>query len=138
MKLRFKTKQDKANKVKGHTSTDLTGVNSPKNRFVSPTKPIFNKEGKMVFSKFDFGTKPKVEKDKDSGKLKGNKKFRKLLEQAEQRKAKLEELREQDSERAKVVEEKDKWKNVLQKAEGVKVKDNPDLIKKVKKILIIN
>ncbi len=131
MKHRLKTKGEKMNKVKDHISADLTGANSPKSRFISPTKPIFNKEGKMVFSKFDFGSKPKVEKDKDAGKLRGNKKFKKLLEQVEQRKAKLAELREQDSEKAKITEEKDKWKNVLQKAEGIKVKDNPDLIKKV-------
>ncbi|XP_054007181.1 surfeit locus protein 6 homolog [Hylaeus anthracinus] len=89
-------------------------------------KPIFNSEGKMVFSKFDFseiGTKkkpPKSEKDP-----------KKVLLQLKQKKEKLK-IMEQSGEKEKVeeIKEKEAWKSVLAKASGNKVKDDPDLLKR--------
>ncbi|XP_043254366.1 surfeit locus protein 6 homolog [Colletes gigas] len=89
-------------------------------------KPVFNSEGKMVFSKFDFseiGTKkkpPKTGKDP-----------KKLLLQLKQKKEKFKTM-EQSGEKEKVQElkEKDAWKSVLAKASGEKVKDDPDLLKR--------
>ncbi|KAK2584118.1 hypothetical protein KPH14_006559 [Odynerus spinipes] len=89
-------------------------------------KPVFNSEGKMVFSKFDFseiGTKkkpPKSEKDP-----------KKILQQLQQKKEKLKEL-EQLGEKDKVeeIKEKEAWKSALARAGGEKVKDDPDLLKR--------
>ncbi|XP_034952003.1 surfeit locus protein 6 homolog [Chelonus insularis] len=95
------------------------------------TKPVFNSEGHMVFSKFDFseiGTKHKPKKYK-------NKKPTKILEQLNQKKRKFKELEESgDNEHVKTLKEKESWTNVIAKANGVKVKDDPELLKRTIKL----
>lgn len=90
-------------------------------------KPVFNSEGKMVFSKFDFseiGTKKKPPK-KDA---------KKMLVELKQKKEKLKELEELgQKEKAEEIKEKTAWKSVLAKAGGEKVKDDPDLLKRTLK-----
>ncbi|XP_056643582.1 surfeit locus protein 6 homolog [Diorhabda sublineata] len=95
----------------------------------NPKKPIFNKEDKIVFSKFDFDNlgkhkKPKQEKDP-----------KKLLKKLENENETIQKLKESgDAEKAIEIKEKSQWKNALAKAEGQKVKDDPHLlIKSVKK-----
>lgn len=90
------------------------------------TKPVFNNEGKLVFSKFDFanvGKKERVNKvEKDP---------KKILENLKQQEDKIRLLEEkEDQGKVKEIKEKIAWKNVLQKAEGQKVKDDPLLLKK--------
>ncbi|XP_050359108.1 surfeit locus protein 6 homolog [Nymphalis io] len=92
---------------------------------VNAAKPIFNNEGKLVFSKFDFaklGEKERGNKSKKDPK--------KLLDDLKQQEDKLQKLSEIDSNKAKELKEKAAWKNILQKAEGEKVKDDPILLKK--------
>ena len=83
---------------------------------VHKQKPIFNSEGHMVFSKFDFsqvGTKRKSKIEKNP---------KKLLQQIEQKKQKVKELVESgEKEKAKEIKEKESWKTVLAKASGEKV-----------------
>ncbi|KOC65996.1 Surfeit locus protein 6 like protein [Habropoda laboriosa] len=90
-------------------------------------KPVFNSEGKMVFSKFDFseiGTKKKPPK-KDP---------KRMLLEIKQRKEKLREMEESgEREKAQEFKEKNAWKSVLAKAGGDKVKDDPDLLKRTLK-----
>lgn len=88
-------------------------------------KPVFNSEGKMVFSKFDFseiGAKkkpPKNEKDP-----------RKILQQLQEKREKIKELEQTgDKEKAEELKEKEAWKAALAKVSGEKVKDDPDLLK---------
>lgn len=93
---------------------------------VPKPKPVFNSEGKMVFSKFDFseiGTKRKPPKtDKDP---------KKLLQQLQQKKEKLKELEKSgETDKAQEIKEKEAWKSALAKAGGEKVKNDPDLLKK--------
>lgn len=92
---------------------------------VKTRKPIFNSEGKIVFSKFDFtglGTKHEKKKEKDP---------KKILENMEKQKEKLKNLEAQgEKEKATELKEKFAWKNALAKAEGEKVKDDPILLKK--------
>lgn len=87
-------------------------------------KPIFNSEGKMVFSKFDFseiGTKKKLPR-KDT---------KKILLELKQKKEKLKEMEQLgEIEKARELKEKDAWKSALAKASGEKVKDDPDLLKR--------
>lgn len=93
---------------------------------VPKPKPVFNSEGKMVFSKFDFseiGMKKKLPKNKNDPK--------KILQQLQQRKEKLKELEESgDKETAQDMKEKEVWKSALARANGEKVKDNPELLKR--------
>ncbi|KZC08234.1 PREDICTED: surfeit locus protein 6 homolog [Dufourea novaeangliae] len=89
-------------------------------------KPVFNSEGKMVFSKFDFseiGTKKKPPKSVKDPK--------KILLQLKQKKDKLKEMEQLgEIEKAQEIKEKDSWKSVLAKASGEKIKDDPDLLKR--------
>ncbi|CAH0559436.1 unnamed protein product [Brassicogethes aeneus] len=93
-----------------------------------PTKPVFNSEDKLVFSKFDFSDigKKKVKKvEKDP---------KKLLENLKKEKEKISQLKlSGDVEKAIEIKEKTSWKNALAKAEGIKVKDDPTLLKKTLK-----
>lgn len=95
-----------------------------------PVKQIYNEEGKLVFNKFDFSesrSAPTV----ISKKAKEPKDPRKLLNKLEKQNEKLKHLEaEGDTEKAKIIKEKTAWKTALQKAEGIKVKDDPNLLKK--------
>lgn len=93
----------------------IKDVDVPK---IPKQKPIFNSQGNMVFSKFDFseiGTKKKVQKmEKDP---------KKILQQIEEKKKKVKELEEVgENEKAQVIKEKDAWRTVLAKASGEKVR----------------
>lgn len=93
---------------------------------VPKPKPVFNSEGKMVFSKFDFseiGIKKKLPKNENDP--------RKILQHLQQKKEKLKQLEESgEKEKVENIKEKDAWKSVLAKASGEKVKDDPDLLKR--------
>lgn len=96
----------------------------------TPAKPVFNKEGQMVFSKFDFTDSTKKEKKKSD--LHG-KDYKRLLEKIEKRNEKINKVKSKDESAGKALEEKFKWESALHKAEGEKVKDNPDMLKKALK-----
>ncbi|XP_012540627.2 surfeit locus protein 6 homolog [Monomorium pharaonis] len=93
---------------------------------VPKAKPVFNSEGKMVFSKFDFseiGVKKKLPKSQNDPK--------KILQQLQQKKEKLKQLEDLgDKEKAEDIREKDAWKSALAKASGEKIKDDPELLKR--------
>lgn len=83
-----------------------------------PPKPIFNSEGRMVFSKFDFGeltvpttTMKKTTLDPKAALIK----IKKVKEKVKHLEA------SGDSETAKAIVEKKAWEGALQRAEGVKV-----------------
>ncbi|XP_019496946.1 PREDICTED: surfeit locus protein 6-like [Hipposideros armiger] len=72
-------------------------------------------------------------------KLKGNltpltgKNYRQLLERLQARQSQLEELRAQDAGKARELETKTQWTNVLYKAEGVKIRDDERLLREALK-----
>ncbi|XP_077298410.1 surfeit locus protein 6 homolog isoform X2 [Arctopsyche grandis] len=94
-------------------------------------KPVFNSQGKMVFSKFDFSESGMPEEKK-----KGERNPKKLLETLKKQKETLKDLNQAgEKEKASHLMEKTAWKNALAKAEGQKIKDDPILLKKsVKKL----
>ncbi|CAH0600628.1 unnamed protein product [Chrysodeixis includens] len=93
---------------------------------VNVAKPVFNNEGKLVFSKFDFANVGKKERVN-----KAEKDPKKILENLKQQEEKFKQLEErEETGKVKEIKEKIAWKNVLQKAEGQKVKDDPLLLKK--------
>ena len=55
--------------------------------------------------------------------------YKQLLERVEARKAKLEDLRATDQGKARAMEEKMKWTNVLYKAEGLRIKDDEAMLR---------
>lgn len=101
-------------------------------------KPILNKNGQVVFSKFDFtGDKAaslhNKKKEKDSKVTPATAKpkdYKKLLKQLQEKKEKIEELKQSEPEKAKELETKSKWTAALEKAQGLKTKDDPSLLKK--------
>ncbi|XP_060810577.1 surfeit locus protein 6 homolog [Amyelois transitella] len=92
---------------------------------VNVAKPVFNNDGKLVFSKFDFANDNRKERHKTR-----ENDPRKLLDDLQQQQEKIRHLEETESSKAKEIKEKVAWKTVLQKAEGQKVKDDPTLLKK--------
>lgn len=81
-----------------------------------PPKPIFNSEGRMVFSKFDFGELSTP----SSGKKTLDPKAALLKIKKEKEKVKLLESKGKEDV-ARKIEEKRAWQNALQRAEGIKV-----------------
>lgn len=68
--------------------------------------------------------------------MKSKKDPKKILNELQQQEEKLQKIAEIDSSKAKELKEKVAWKNILQKAEGEKVKDDPTLLKKsIKKMV---
>uniref|UniRef100_UPI0037E8E0EE surfeit locus protein 6 n=1 Tax=Semicossyphus pulcher TaxID=241346 RepID=UPI0037E8E0EE len=57
------------------------------------------------------------------------KNYKQLISRVEARKTKLEQLREKDEGKAKELEEKMKWTNMLYKAEGIKIKDDENMLR---------
>lgn len=91
---------------------------------------VVDKEGKFVFSKFDFTKNDEKEKLKNF--LYG-KDFKRFLEKIEKRKLKIENLKEKDVEKVKKLEQRNVWQSVMLRVEGEKVKDDLVLLKKVLK-----
>ena len=116
-----KSKQEK------HGDRGSTSSGTADTKHVTPSKPVYNKDGHIVFSKFDF-TQDKSKKNSASDF--SGKNYKKLLLKVQKRNEKEKRLAESDKEAAKTFKEKTQWQTALQKAEGHKVKDNPDLLKK--------
>ncbi|KAK3509478.1 hypothetical protein QTP70_035121 [Hemibagrus guttatus] len=135
--LRMKKFADSASvEVKVESETEPTPV--PQSDSVT-SKPGTKDPNTIIFNKVEVGEeyvdKATKLKDKKKRKAKGTltpltgRNFKQLLSRVEARKARLEELREKDEQKAKKVEEKMRWTNVLYKAEGMKIKDNEDLLR---------
>ncbi|XP_034234221.1 surfeit locus protein 6 homolog [Thrips palmi] len=94
-----------------------------------PSKPVYNSEGKMVFSKFDFSDVGSVNDLKK--KKKETKDPKKILEKLKEKKETLKKLKDEgkDDKVLKMVK-KEAWSNALKKAEGIKIRDDPELLKK--------
>ncbi|ENN79314.1 surfeit locus protein 6 homolog [Dendroctonus ponderosae] len=126
-RMKKKNRQDVRNaqsKLERNAKLALKQENA-ENAEVKETKPVFNTDNNIVFSKIDFADigKKKVKKQEKDPK--------KLLEKMAEEKTKLVEM-EKTGDISKVVQIKEKaaWKNALAKAEGQKVKDDPILLKK--------
>lgn len=96
-------------------------------------------EKAIIFNKVEMveeGYVDKVQKKKNKKQsVKGNitplmgKNYKQLLNRVEARNAKLEVLREKDEVKAHDFEQKIKWTNLLYKAEGIKIKDDEDMLR---------
>jgi len=82
-----------------------------------------------VFSKFDFSTAKRVGQGQEKKKGGSNNPMQ-LLAKVQADKEKLDRLKAEDPEKAKAKQEKEQWKAAMLRAEGVKIKDDPKLLKK--------
>lgn len=84
-------------------------------------KPVFNEEGKIVFSKFDFAQKKK----------KSHQNPREILKKIKATDRKINELKEAgETEKALEIKNDLAWKKAFDKVDGKKVKDDPKLLYK--------
>uniref|UniRef100_A0A0K0DKB1 SURF6 domain-containing protein n=1 Tax=Angiostrongylus cantonensis TaxID=6313 RepID=A0A0K0DKB1_ANGCA len=93
-----------------------------------------SKDEIISFSKFDFIVRGNSEKKRLTTSQKKQKftgkDYKSLIKKVEKREEKLEKLREKEPEKACEVEDSIRWSRVLNKAQGVKVKDNMQLLQK--------
>nr|CAB3266716.1 surfeit locus protein 6 homolog [Phallusia mammillata] len=109
----------------------------PKTETLKATQPLkhngevngIEKDGKLVFSKFDFGVSDQP-KEKRKRKEKKRKKLEICIKKATTVQEKMEEMKQNDPEMAEEMVENDSWKKAVSRAKGVKVKDNVALLKK--------
>ncbi|XP_041816644.1 surfeit locus protein 6 [Chelmon rostratus] len=95
------------------------------------TAIIFNKVETVEERYVDKIQERKNRKQSIKGKITPltGKNYKQLLSHVEARKAKLDELREKDEGKAREMEKKIKWTNMLYKAEGIKIKDDEDMLR---------
>lgn len=95
------------------------------------TAIIFNKVETVEEGYVDKIQKKKKKKQSVKGQITPltGKNYKQLLSRVEARKAKLEQLREKDEGKARQMEEKIKWTNMLYKAEGIKIKDDENMLR---------
>uniref|UniRef100_A0A915BX15 Ribosomal RNA-processing protein 14/surfeit locus protein 6 C-terminal domain-containing protein n=1 Tax=Parascaris univalens TaxID=6257 RepID=A0A915BX15_PARUN len=91
-----------------------------------------NDAGQLVYSKFDFIVKDDQQKEKKKDKRDKfvGKDYGRLLKKAEMRQERIEKIREKNPQKAERIEENIRWNKAMSRAEGHKVKDNPELLKK--------
>lgn len=133
LKAKAKLRQELAFKT-GSLAAETAGKPGQQQEKSEPTgqsKAETAKSQRAAFSKLDFGAEMQS-KDKKN-KLQKKKKLKTLLAQAENKKMRLETLKQNEPEKAEAVIKKDGWEKALQRAEGVKVKDDPELLKKTLK-----
>ncbi|XP_010753860.2 surfeit locus protein 6 [Larimichthys crocea] len=105
----------------------------------APAKASKRNQSAVIFNKMEMveeGYVDKIQKKKmKKQSMKGQitpltgKNYKQLLSRVEARNAKLEQLREKDAGKARQVEEKMKWTNMLYKAEGIKIKDDENMLR---------
>ncbi|KAM9820572.1 surfeit locus protein 6 [Neosynchiropus ocellatus] len=95
------------------------------------TALIFNKVETVEERYVDKALKRKMKKENTKGKITPltGRNYKQLLTRVEARKTKVEQLREKDEGKARELEEKIKWTNTLYKAEGLKIKDDEDMLR---------
>ncbi|KAF7655234.1 hypothetical protein LDENG_00058930 [Lucifuga dentata] len=95
------------------------------------TAIIFNKVETVEEEYVDKVQKKRNKKKSVKGQITPltGKNYKQLLTRVQARKTKLEQLREKDEGKAREMEQKMKWTNLLYKAEGLKIKDDEDMLK---------
>ena len=132
------------------SSGDDTMTNGGKSPNKVQKKPILNQNGQIVYSKFDFsvdgvdslkngnnsnGGGSGGSKSSKHAKINANsnvkpKDYKILVKKLQEKKEKLTKLKETEPERAFEMETNEKWRTALDKASGIKVKDDIDLLKR--------
>ncbi|XP_015277084.1 PREDICTED: surfeit locus protein 6 [Gekko japonicus] len=136
-----KKRRRKELRVKGKTEKKGAGEVST-GAILELAAPKNDGKSNMAFNKVEVHEEQlsKAEKRKEKRKtVKGNltpltgKNYKQLLSRLEVRKNKLEDLKDKDEKKAQELETKMRWTNVLYKAEGVKIHDDENRLKKAVK-----
>ncbi|XP_072013993.1 uncharacterized protein [Amphiura filiformis] len=86
---------------------------------------------KFAFEEFDHAKKQEEKKKrKKHDDPRSGKDYVRLLKKVEKHKQELTDLKERDPDKAQKVITKETWQKAMNKAQGIKVKDDPDLLKK--------
>ncbi|CAF0952999.1 unnamed protein product [Brachionus calyciflorus] len=119
------------------SETQIVDIDHSEANSTEKRKPILNKNGEVVYSKFDFTADKTLKTKKKDEKLTPvnakPKDYKKLLKKLQEKKEKVEELKKSEPEKAQELELKSKWRTALDKASGIKVKDDVNLLKKTVK-----
>ncbi|XP_067908040.1 surfeit locus protein 6 [Heterodontus francisci] len=131
-----KRKELRMKKEQKTVQEDSTAAKTPDGEKKDKFKKM---EELLLFNKVDMSSEvvknKKLEKKEKRKIIKGGitpligKNYKQLLSRLEAQKKKIEELKSKDENKAKEVETKMKWTNVLYKAEGLKIKDNEVMLK---------
>lgn len=150
----MKKKRPKRIRYDSHTEPQIVKIPNQANRSetkpinrsaAEKPKPILNKNDEIVYSKFDF-TADKTLKKKAANKKPNLSKaatttpattasvkpkdYKVLLKKLKQKREQIDELKKIEPEKATELEMKEKWRSVIDKAAGVKVRDDPELLAK--------
>ncbi|XP_053551732.1 surfeit locus protein 6 [Bombina bombina] len=145
-KIRQRRKQERERKKKKKKEMRMKAAQPPDESAALPVVKSTNaSDGKkvtdqapLIFNKVEIHEGPLnkvMHKKEKKERVKGNitpltgKNYKQLLSRLEARKNKLEDLKAKDEKKAKNLEVKMKWTNVLYKAEGVKIKDDEEMLK---------
>lgn len=121
-------KRVEARKKKKEKKKNAAKQSKTENQISQPSRPsVQDQEGRVVYSKFDFSVPMK---DNKQGPKKN---YHSLLRKAEAIQEKLDQLKREDEKKGQELEDKLKWKRAMQQAKGMKVKDDPKLLKKTLK-----
>lgn len=125
--LAEKSGQEQQPEIKQEGEGERASAASKRNE----TAIIFNKVETVEEGYVDKIEKKKQKKQSVKGQITPltGKNYKQLLGRVEARKAKLEQLREKDEGKARQMEEKIKWTNMLYKAEGIKIKDDENMLR---------
>ena len=125
-----KDKEAKRTQNGGGEKQDGNEVHEGDTQEQEQSKPL-----KVTFSKFDFeenkSKKTKKKKKRKSGEenLSGRD-YEGLLKKVQAKKQKIAEVKKSNPDKAEEMIKQDKWKAALDRAEGKKVRDDPELLKK--------
>lgn len=120
---KMKREQFKQKKIKKKKGRSVAQTN-PLNLHKMEDETIDNDT--VQFNKFDFGTSSKSDKTRKQN-------LKKLLSKAEEQQQKIAKIVEQDPSKGKEINEKIKWQQALDKAQGIPRKDDPLLLQKTLK-----
>ncbi|XP_055352132.1 surfeit locus protein 6-like [Paramacrobiotus metropolitanus] len=126
-KTREKKSQNKKKKPADGSSHSQPGTATPSSQRSSS---IVSEEGRMIFSRFDFF---QTDADAVHPKQAKGKNLTHLLNKAEADQRKLQQAEAEDEEKGKELRQKKAWQEALLKAQGVKLKNDPDKLRKALK-----
>ena len=122
-----------------HTEPQIVEIDHSEANSMKDRKQILNRNGQVVFSKFDFTADKtlNIKKAKSHEKITTTnanpKDYKKLIKKLQDKRENVEKLKLTEPEKANEIELKDKWKTAIDKASGIKVKDDVGLLKKAVK-----
>lgn len=118
-----------------HTEPQIVSIDHEEANSISDRKQILNRSGQVVFSKFDFTADKTLKKTQKKGDNEKNlrenpKDYKKLIKKLQDKRERIDNLKLTEPEKAMELETTEKWKTAIDKASGVKVKDDINLLKK--------